>query len=75
MKAGDAAFFCAVRTLVGSGLRPAGDVILTYVVGELQGGIGTVARESSRGCAPTTSSNGEPTDLAALTLHAAHSTS
>ena len=37
MKAGDAAFFCAVRTLAGSGLRPAGDVILTYVVGRAPG--------------------------------------
>ena len=56
MKAGDAAFFCAVRTLAGSGLRPAGDVLLTYVVGELQGGIGTelvglVPREAIDGSA------------------------
>ena len=69
MKAGDAAFFCAVRTLVESGLRPAGDVILTYVVGELQGGIGTV-RAIEQGVRADYFVNGEPTDLAALTLHA-----
>ena len=69
MKAGDAAFFCAVRTLVKSGLRPAGDVILTYVVGELQGGIGTV-RAIEQGVRADYFVNGEPTDLAALTLHA-----
>ena len=33
MKAGDAAYFSAVRTLVKAGLRPAGDVVLTYVIG------------------------------------------
>jgi len=69
MKAGDAAFFCAVRTLAGSGLQPAGDVFLTYVVGELQGGIGTV-RAIEQGARADYFVNGEPTDLAALTLHA-----
>src|SRR5438876_5380918 len=43
MKAGDAAYFCALRTLVDAGVRVKGDVILTYVVGELQGGVGTAA--------------------------------
>ena len=69
MKSGDAAFFCAVRTLVESGLRPAGDIILTYVVGELQGGLGTV-RAIEQGVRADYFVNGEPTDLAALTLHA-----
>ena len=69
MKSGDAAFFCAVRTLVESGLRPAGDIILTYVVGELQGGLGTV-RAIEQGVCADYFVNGEPTDLAALTLHA-----
>ena len=69
MKAGDAAFFCAVRTLIESGLRPAGDVVLTYVVGELQGGIGTV-RAIEQGVRADYFVNGEPTDLGALTLHA-----
>ena len=69
MKAGDAAYFCAVRTLVESGLRPAGDVILTYVVGELQGGVGTV-RAIEQGARADFFVNAEPTDLGALTLHA-----
>src|SRR6185503_13645760 len=35
MKAGDAASFCAVERLIERGARPRGDVVLTYVVGEL----------------------------------------
>jgi acetylornithine deacetylase len=69
MKAGDAAFFCAVRTLVEAGIRPAGDVILTFVVGELQGGVGSV-RAIEQGVRADYFVNCEPTDLAALTLHA-----
>lgn len=69
MKAGDAACFCAVRALAEAGLRPAGDVILTYVVGELQGGIGTV-RAIEQGVRADHFVNCEPTDLGALTLHA-----
>ena len=69
MKAGDAAYFCAVRTLLEAGLRPAGDVILTYVVGELQGGVGTV-RAIEQGVRADYFVNAEPTDLGALTLHA-----
>ena len=38
MKAGDAASFCAVKTLLDAGVRLRGDVVLTYVIGELQGG-------------------------------------
>jgi len=41
MKAGDAAYFCAVKTLIDARVKLKGDVILTYVVGELQGGVGT----------------------------------
>ena len=69
MKAGDAAYFSAVRTLVKAGLRPAGDVVLTYVIGELQGGVGTV-RSIEQGVKADYFVNNEPTDLAALTLHA-----
>jgi hypothetical protein len=43
MKAGDAMYFCAVKTLVEAGVKLRGDVILTFVVGKLQGGVGTVA--------------------------------
>ena len=70
MKAGDAASLCAVRTLMEAGLRPRGDVILTYVVGELQGGVGTLAAVR-QGIRADHFINSEPTDLQALTMHAA----
>lgn len=69
MKAGDAAYFCAVKTLVDQGVRLQGDVVLTYVVGELQGGVGTV-KAIEEGVRADYFINSEPTDLAALTLHA-----
>lgn len=70
MKAGDAASLCAVRTLIKAGLRPRGDVILTYVVGELQGGVGTLAAVR-QGIRADHFINSEPTDLQAVTMHAA----
>ena len=70
MKAGDAAYFCAVHTLIQAGVRLKGDVILTFVVGELQGGVGTLAL-IEQGLRADFFVNSEPTDLAALTMHAA----
>jgi acetylornithine deacetylase len=70
MKAGDAAYFCAVKTLIDAGLRLKGDVILTFVVGELQGGVGTLAL-IDQGLRADCFINAEPTDLQALTMHAA----
>lgn len=70
MKAGDAASLCAVRSLMDAGLKPGGDVILTYVVGELQGGVGTLAAVK-QGVRADYFVNSEPTDLQALTMHAA----
>ncbi len=70
MKAGDAAYFCALRSLIEAGVKLKGDVILTYVVGELQGGIGTAAF-LEQGLRADYFINSEPTDLAALTMHAA----
>jgi acetylornithine deacetylase len=69
MKAGDAAYFCALKTLVDNGIRLKGDVVLTYVVGELQGGVGTV-KAIEQGVRADYFINAEPTDLQALTLHA-----
>src|SRR5205814_5669027 len=63
------ASFCAVERLIERGVRLRGDVVLTYVVGELQGGIGTIAAIDS-GIRADYFINGEPTDLAGLTLHA-----
>jgi len=70
MKAGDAAYFCASKTLIDAGVRLKGDVILTYVVGELQGGVGTLAL-IDQGIRADYFINAEPTDLQALTMHAA----
>jgi acetylornithine deacetylase len=70
MKAGDAAYFCAVKTLMDAGVRLKGDVLLTYVVGELQGGVGTLAL-IDQGFRADYFVNSEPTDLQALTMHAA----
>lgn len=70
MKAGDAAYFCAVKTLVGAGVRLRGDVVLTFVVGELQGGVGTLAL-LRQGLRADYFVNSEPTDLQALSMHAA----
>ena len=69
MKAGDAAYFCAVKTLLDAGVKLKGDVILTYVVGELQGGVGTVAA-IEQGIRADYFINSEPTDLVALAMHA-----
>ena len=70
MKAGDAAYFCAVKTLIDAGVTLKGDVVLTYVVGELQGGVGTLAA-IRQGVRADYFINSEPTDLQALTMHAA----
>jgi acetylornithine deacetylase len=70
MKAGDAAYFCAVKTLIEAGVKLKGDVILTYVVGELQGGVGTYSLVE-QGLRADYFINSEPTDLKAMTMHAA----
>ena len=70
MKAGGAAYFCALKTLIDAGVRLKGDVILTYVVGELQGGVGTLAA-IRQGVRADYFVNSEPTDLQAITMHAA----
>ncbi len=69
MKAGDAAYLCALETIINAGVRLKGDVVLSFVVGELQGGIGTV-RMIEQGVRADYFINSEPTDLQALTLHA-----
>ena len=69
MKAGDAAYFWAVKTLLDKEIPLKGDVILTYVVGELQGGVGTV-KAIEEGVRADYFINAEPTDLDGLTLHA-----
>jgi acetylornithine deacetylase len=70
MKAGDASSLCAVKTLIDNGIRLKGDVILTYVIGELQGGIGTLQAVRT-GTHADYFINSEPSDLQAITMHAA----
>jgi acetylornithine deacetylase len=70
MKAGDAAYFCAVKSLMDAGVKLKGDVILTFVVGELQGGVGTLAAIHG-GVKADYFVNSEPSDLKAVTMHAA----
>lgn len=70
MKAGDAASLCAVKTLIENDRQLKGDVILTYVVGELQGGVGTLAAVR-QGVRADYFINSEPSDLQAVTMHAA----
>lgn len=69
MKASDAAFLAAVGAIVEKGASLRGDVIVSLVVGELQGGIGTV-KMLSEGLRADWFINGEPTDLSLLTTHA-----
>lgn len=70
MKSGCAAYFCAVKTLMAAGWTPRADVILTYVVGELQGGVGTVALIEQGRIKADCFINCEPSDIKAVTMHA-----
>ncbi len=69
MKAGDAAYFSALKTLIDNGVQLQGDVVLEYVIGELQGGVGTL-KAIEDGVRTDYFINAEPTDLNGLTLHA-----
>jgi acetylornithine deacetylase len=69
MKAADAAYLAAVEAVQRTGARLRGDVVLAFVVGELQGGVGTV-HLLRQGVRADRFVVGEPTDLAVLTLHA-----
>jgi acetylornithine deacetylase len=72
MKSGCAAYYCAVEALKRSGWKPRGDVVLTFVVGELQGGVGTMALIDQGHIAKGTAEmfiNCEPSDIRAITMH------
>jgi acetylornithine deacetylase len=71
MKASCAAFFGAARAVTRSAVRLRGDLLLAFVVGELQGGVGT-KKLVAEGTRANHFIVGEPTDLALLTLHAAN---
>jgi len=70
MKAANASFLQAIAMLKRAGFDPAGDLIVAFVVGELQGGIGTVKLIES-GVRADTFIVGEPTELTLLTRHSA----
>ena len=73
MKSGCAAYYCAVEALKAAGWQPRGDVVLTYVVGELQGGVGTMALIEDGHVKEGTADyfiNCEPSDIRAITMHA-----
>jgi acetylornithine deacetylase len=69
MKAADACYVAAVAAVMKAGIRPRGDVILAHVIGELQGGVGTVHMIKS-GIRADRFIVGEPTDNTCVTMHA-----
>lgn len=69
MKAGDAAMIMAAAAVKSSGIRLRGDLVVACVVGELQGGIGTVHLLDNFPL-PDLAIVPEPTSLQIRTLHA-----
>lgn len=70
MKSANASFLHAVEALRATDFQPDGDLVVAYVVGELQGGIGTL-KLLERGIKTDFFVVGEPTELTLLTRHAA----
>jgi acetylornithine deacetylase len=70
MKSANASAIQAVEMLKRVGFQPAGDLVLAFVIGELQGGIGTVKLIES-GVRADYFVVGEPTELTLLTRHSA----
>lgn len=70
MKSANASFLHTVEVLRETGFKPKGDLIVAYVVGELQGGIGTL-KLLEGGHKADYFIVGEPTELTLLTRHAA----
>lgn len=70
MKSSNASFLHAVEMLKATGFEPAGDLIVAFVVGELQGGVGTV-KLIEGGTRADYFIVGEPTELTLLTRHSA----
>ena len=70
MKSSNASALHAVSMLKRAGFSPAGDLVLAFVIGELQGGVGT-AKLIASGLRTDFFIVGEPTDLTVLTRHSA----
>src|SRR5689334_771619 len=69
MKSADCGYLAAVQAIKQSGLRLKGDLIIEYVVGELEGGKGTLAA-IRHGVRADYFVDGEPTELNVKTRHA-----
>jgi len=69
MKAADAAYVGGLAGVMKAGIKLRADVLLAHVVGELQGGVGTVHMIKS-GVRTDRFIVGEPTDCNAVTMHA-----
>ncbi|MDE3075872.1 MAG: M20/M25/M40 family metallo-hydrolase [Chloroflexota bacterium] len=69
MKAALAAYVAAYDAVRRVGLRPRGDVVFAFVVGEQQGGVGTL-KLLQEGLRTDYFIDGEPCALSVLTLHA-----
>ncbi|THH15085.1 hypothetical protein EW146_g5327 [Bondarzewia mesenterica] len=70
MKPGCAAYFSAMKKLRDAGGTPKGDVVLTYVVGELQDGVGSVAAIEQGQMSADYFINWGRSDIRAITVHA-----
>ena len=68
MKAADAAYLAALDAVRRSGVELRGDVTVALVVGEQQGGVGTIAL-LNRGWRADYFVDGEPVDNCLLTMH------
>lgn len=69
MKSGDAAYLGAVKAIKDAGLSLDGDLWITYVVGELQGGKGT-KHFLDKGIWADYFIDGEPTEMHVVVAHA-----
>ena len=69
MKGADAAYVAALQAVRRAGLPIRGDVLFAYVVGEQQGGFGTI-KLLERGITADAFVDGEPCENQILTLHA-----
>ncbi len=69
MKAADAAYVAGLAAVMTSGIKLRGDVLIAHVVGELQGGVGTVHMIKS-GVHADRFIVGEPSDCNIVTAHA-----
>ena len=71
MKAANAAFLAAAEAIINSGIELKGDLVIEYVIGELEGGKGT-RQTLEEGIRADFYIVGEPSDLAILTAYAGH---